>query len=224
MKKVMVISLALILIIVSCVTALAAPDSFIESPGRTEGPVIEDFESDNPDFSGNLIIVPFKDRGELSTEDMEDMEDAYNSIINAGDLSEICADLNGVADSMGIPVTDLAVKDLFNIAIENGGVSVDGGKFTIKLDASDIKGFAGLMQYIGGQWVLVEGAQIVDGKLVFTTEELTSFAIVVDANKGAATSPQTGDPMYTVALSAAAIMTVAMCAGVLVVLKKKSHG
>ncbi len=222
MKKVLLICISIVMVFALSLTAFAAPENFVESP-TGNGPAIDGFVPDDPDFSGSLVIIPFKDRESLSTEDQGAMEDAYDSITKADDLSDICSGLKNKADAMGIPTTDLAVKDLFNIDATAGGVTVNGGKFTITLDASSIKGFVGIMQYLNGEWIILDDAKIENGKLVFTTEELTTYAIVVDATKGAATSPQTGDPMYNVYAGVVAACTVGIMAVLFVVIKKKNY-
>ncbi len=210
MKKVFAICLALVMVFALSITVCAAPGSFVNSPSGNDAPIIVDFENESDDCIANLDITSYGDRNELSDADKKEMEDAYNQIKNSTDLTDMFSGLNAVVDALDILPTDLAVSDLFHIDYTDCVEHDEHGAFKIKLSADTLKGFAGLIQYINGEWKLIENAKVEDGQyLIFTADELSTFAIVVDSTKSATTSPVTGDP--TLAIIAASL-GVALCA------------
>lgn len=210
MKKVFAICLALVMVFALSVTVCAAPGSFVNSPSGNDAPIIVDFENESDDCTANLDITSYGDRNELSDADKKEMEDAYNQIKNSTDLTDMFSGLNAVVDALDILPTDLAVSDLFHIDYTDCVEHDEHGAFKIKLSADTLKGFAGLIQYINGEWKLIENAKVEDGQyLIFNADELSTFAIVVDSTKSATTSPVTGDP--TLAIIAASLC-VALCA------------
>lgn len=222
MKKLSVVVMAVVMVLALCLNVGAA-GWFVKSPSGNDAPIIIEFENEDPNCTASLTIIPYKDRVTLTDEEREEMEDAYDDIVNADDLGELCDALEKLADLAGVSIIDLAVSDLFYIDMDNCDVHYEHGKFKIKLDADTLKGFVGLMQMIDGEWVLVEDAVIDEnGYLVFSADELGSFAVVVDKTKNDTTSPQTGDPTMEIAVySSTAVVMLAAFAAVVAYKKKR---
>ncbi|MBQ8001180.1 MAG: hypothetical protein IJ298_08300 [Ruminococcus sp.] len=222
MKKVFAICLALVMVFSLSVTVCAAPGSFVNSPSNNNAPVIEEFENESDDCTADLDITSFGDRNSLSDADKKEMEDAYDMIKNSTDLTDMFSGLNAVVDDLDILPSDLAVSDLFHIDYTDCVEHDEHGAFKIKLSADTLKGFAGLIQYINGEWKLIDNAKVEDDEyLIFTADDLSTFAIVVDSTKSATTSPVTGDPTLTIV---AGVVTLALCTAfaVVTVSKKKA--
>lgn len=209
MKKVFAICLALVMVFALSVTVCAAPGSFVNSPSGNDAPIIVDFENESDDCTANLDITSYGDRNELSDADKKEMEDAYNQIKTSTDLTDMFSGLNAIVNELNILPSDLAVSDLFHIDYTDCVEHDEHGAFKIKLSADTLKGFAGLIQYLNGEWKLIENAKVEDGQyLIFNADELSTFAIVVDSTKSATTSPVTGDPTLAVM---AVVFGVALC-------------
>lgn len=220
MKKVFAICLALVMVFALSITVCAAPGSFVNSPSGKDAPVIEEFENESDGCTAKLDITSYGDRNSLSDADKKEMEDAYNQIKNSTDLTDMFSGLNAVVDDLDILPSDLAVSDLFHIDVTDCIEHDEHGAFKIKLSADTLKGFAGLIQYLNGEWKLIEDARVEDGQyLIFSADELSTFAIVVDSTKSATTSPVTGDP--TLAIAAGAMAFVLFTATAVVVVSKK---
>ena len=221
MKKVFSICLALVMVFALSATVFAAPGSFVNSPSHNDAPVIEDFENEDPNCTAELVVIPFGERDSLSDADKKEMEDAYNQIKNSTDLTDMFSGLKDIVNDLNILPSDLAVSDLFHIDYKDCVLHDDHGAFKIKLSADTLKGFAGLIQYLNGEWRLVEGAKVEDGKyLIFRVDELSTFAIVVDSTKAETISPVTGDP--TLAILAGSVAFVLITTTVVVINKKKA--
>lgn len=220
MKKVFSICLALVMVFALSVTVCAAPGSFVNSPSSNDAPVIVEFENEDHDCVADLDVTSYADRNDLSEVDKKEMEDAYDLIKNSTDLTEMFSGLNAVVEELNILPTDLAVSDLFHIDYLNCVEHTEHGAFKIKLSADTLKGFAGLIQYVNGEWKMIDNAVVEDDQyLIFTAEELSTFAIVVDSTKSATTSPVTGDP--TLAILAGAVALVLCTATAVVAVNKK---
>lgn len=180
MKKVFSIVLAIAMMFTLSIAAFAAQDDFLESPSKGQAPELEGSENDS--CKGEIVIVPYGDRDKLDDEDKKHFEDAYQTIVDADDLS----DLNKGLDD------NSAVSDLFGIDLIGCDDHDHHDEFTVKLNADDIKNFSDLIYYNGSEWVVVADAAIIDGLLVFSADidAFTPFAIVVSVGDDA---PQTGD-------------------------------
>ena len=221
MKKVFAICLALVMVFSLSVSVCAATGSFVSSPSGNKAPVIVEFENESEDCTANLVVIPFGDRDNLSDADKKEMEDAYNQIKNSTDLTDMFSGLNSIVDDLDILPSDLKVSDLFHIDFTDCIEHDEHGAFKIKLSADTLKGFAGLIQYIDGEWKLIEGTKVEDGQyLIFSADQLSSFAIVVDSTKSATTSPQTGDPTLAIVAIAAGLVLCTLTATVAVNKKK----
>ena len=176
MKKLLSVFLALTMVMCFCVTAMAE-GGFVSSPSGNKGPEV--LESTN-----EVVITPFGDRATLAEDERKQLEEAYESINSATNLVNLNKELEDIAKLNDLLTSDLAVSDLFNISSEKGGAQ------SITLKADTFKNFVALMTYVNGEWKIVKGAKLQDGKLIFTAEHFGPYAVVV--NKGSTTSPQTG--------------------------------
>lgn len=192
MKKIICLSIALLMVFALSIPAFAAEGSFIQSPGKTN-PTIEDVDTDIPNYDGKIVIVPYQKKSTLPDDESKLMDEAYGDIAghNSGSnlndvLKEIAGENNTTSDKLGI-------SDLFDVH-ENGNVTYNNGRYTITMAVENVPNYKGLI-YKGedGNWHRLTDAKLsADGKkLTFTTSTLSvPFAIVVEKT-GA--SPKTGD-------------------------------
>lgn len=217
MKKLVSVVLAIVLAMTMCVSALAAPNGFVESPSNQKGPEI--VEGDN------IVVTPFGDRDELPDDVRDALEDAYNSILNADNLGDLSEALEDLANELNVPVKNLVVSELFELSYESGEQGSDG-KLTVTLKDDSFKDFFGLIKYENGKWVLIEDAKVNGNKLTFTTGKLPApFAIVVNPDGGDIGAddevPATGDTTNVLGAVAICAASVVALAGVYFVFKKR---
>ena len=189
MKKVVALLVAVILILSIGVNSMAA--GFVESPSNNPAPGIVEGGSSSEDCEGTIKVVPYSEREKLPEDERKELEDAYNIISNTDDLTDLNDDLKDIAEDNNIKGTNLSVSDLFALTLENCPDHTGHGGFNLKLSAETLKNFVGLLRFDGKNWHLVKGASVKDDILSFTSDELGSFAIVVDS--GAVDTPKTGE-------------------------------
>ena len=177
MKKLFAAALVLALSVSMSLTAGAA--GFVSSPTNNPAP-----ELDNP--PAGVEVTPYVEREHLPEEDRQDLEDAYQEILDSTDLSELNEALKDIAEELDIPVGNIAASDLFDITYVGEGAA----HITLKSDA--LEHFVGLMVYEDGHWTLVDDARVENGSLTFTTDISGPYAILVDAGKYTK-PPKTGD-------------------------------
>ena len=180
MKKILSICLVLVMVMSFNLTAFAK-GGFVNSPSENLAPEIVDSSDDG------IVIHSYAGRHELTEKEREDLEDAYDSIKGSTDLSNLNANLGSLAKNKNINPKDLSVSDLFNIGYNGKNPK---GPHSITLSADTLRNFVALMTYVNGKWQLIEGAEIVDGNLVFNTAQFGPYAFVV--NTSGVVSPQTG--------------------------------
>ncbi len=208
MKKFITITLAVLMVLSLSVTAFAAA-GFISSPEANEAPVLVSAVVDSKDCKAEFEITSYGKRTELSADDKQNIEQAYEGIKTASaDLSTLNADLAKLAKKRGVAGKNLAVSDLFNIGIENCADATHSahGKTTIKLKADTLNNFVGLMRYSGGKWELVSDAKVSGDTLTFKTTGFDAFAFVVSRE---ALSPETGDVSIYMLFAAMAVSAAA---------------
>jgi hypothetical protein len=215
MKKVIASVLSLMLVLALSVSVFAN-GGFVKSPTLDKAPTVEDVTVETG-TAPTVTVTPYDDRHDLTTADKADLEVAYNEIKAAADLTKVAADLTKVAADKKVEAKNLAVSDLFDIS-HDGAAGTNFGTFTIKLSADEIKNFVALLHKGANGWTVVESAKIEGDHLVFSVEDFSPFAIVVDAGAG---SPSTGDnanlPLYIALMAVSAVALVV----VIVALKKK---
>lgn len=219
MKKLFAICLALVLMLSLSVSVMAA-NNFVNSPSNNRAPIVNDCENENEDCTADIVITPFGDRDNLTEEQKKDLQDAYDSIVNTEDLTDL---FNGL-DSVLTPGTikeNLSISDLFYVDHTGCLDHTNHGKFQINLSTETLTGFVGLVQYVDGKWQVITDAKVDGNKLSFTTDKYSPVAIVVDRSKAETTSPITGAPTANYAMYVAvAAVVFAGIASVLVIKKK----
>lgn len=211
MKKIFAIILMLTMVCAMTLSVGAAPANFLQSPSFNKTPIIVDFECSDPDWKGEIYITSFGDRNVLDLIDREKLEDAYNSIRDALNISTLIPEISDIATNLNVSPDNLGISDLFHMGISD---STDG-KFTIKLDAETIKNFVGLVYYEDGKWHVVDDAFVDEnGYLVFTSNLPRAFAVVVDVDDSVIDVPVTGDVLSWVLFS----VMVASAAGIIVLI------
>jgi hypothetical protein len=221
MKKVLACILSLILVVALSVSVMAT--GFVKSPVLNDAPEIKDFETEVDHTCGyDLAITPYEDRADLADEAQQEIEKAYEDIKANADLTKMVADLAKVAEDKKIEKENLAVSQLFDISEEDCASHTDGhGTVTIHLTA-DLKNFVALLHKTDAGWVVVNSAKVTGADTVsFSVDELSPFAIVVDATeeKNVSTGDNANLALY---ISLMAVSAVALVV-VLVVMKKKSN-
>lgn len=221
MKKVFAICLALVMVLTLNVSVMAAEDSFLNSPSNNRAPIVEDFKNESEDCTADIVVIPFGDRDNLSTEEKAEIQKAYDDIIKTNDLTNLFSGLDSIL-APGTLSSDLSVSDLFQISYKDCVDHVTHGRFQITLSTETLKGFVGLVQIIDGEWVVVSDATVNGNKLSFSTDVPSIFAVVVDRTKAESTSPVTGAPVANY-VTAAAVVAI-LCVGALsvLVIKKKA--
>ena len=220
MKKVLACILSLILVVALSVSVMAT--GFVKSPVLNDAPKIKDFETEEDHTCGyDLAITPYEDRADLAAEAKQEIEKAYEDIKANADLTKMVADLAKVAEDKKIEKENLAVSQLFDISEEECAEHADHGTVTIHLTA-DLKNFVALLHKTDAGWVVVNSAQVVDAETIkFSVDELSPFAIVVDATaeKNVSTGDNANLALYIALMSVSAVALVV----VVVLMKKKSN-
>lgn len=221
MKKIVALIMTLVLVLCLGVTASAEMGGFVESPSNNKAPELVESKNESEDCEAKLLITAYADRDDLPQETIDKLEDAYEIIKSAKDLSELNKKVEDAAKKLGVKVEDLAVSDMFDISSFGCDAHEDHGHFDITLKPDSLKNFVCLLHYYNGAWRVVENAKITKNgtHLEFTEDEFSPFAIVV--NTGAAgTSPETEDNSNIVWY--AALMFVSAVALAIVFKKSKS--
>lgn len=214
MKKMLSCVLALTLVFTMTVSVFAA-GGFISSPSAQKGPKLIDAAIEG--CEGDIILVPYSEKEELEDAKRKLLEAAYESIAQNKDLSKICDELKELADKLDIDVKDLAVSDLFYLDYEGCDDHEGHGPFTVSIRPEIINNFVALMTLVDGEWVIVDGAKIVDGVLTFSGDNYGPYAIVLNTGM----NPETGDSFPWIYVVMMGISVVGLTA-VLVALKKKA--
>lgn len=194
MKKFIVISAAVILTMMLCISSFAAPSGFVESP-TGKSPVLVSYENSDSNCKAYLVVTPYADRNTLSDEKKGEIETAYNNIVDGN--ADYTAALEALSAKLGIPVSRLAVSELFDVSYYEDGGHTEHGTFTITVNAKSLANFAGLLCYNNGQWTVVDGSFANGNDLTFSSTELGQFAIVLDTGDVAAETTQPGNSTNT---------------------------
>ena len=196
MKKALVFLLMTLMVLNLSVMSFAKVGGFVSSPSGNQAPTVESFKPVNSDCDGKLVVTPYGKRNELPEDLRKVFEDAYKDIAAATDLTKLNADLAKIAKDNGIPASNLAVSDLFNLHAADCDTHMDHFDFDITLSADTLNKFVVLMQMNeDGTWSVVKGAQVIsNGKhLKFTVKTLSPLAIVVNTGASGPIAPPTSD-------------------------------
>lgn len=224
MKKVLAICLTMVMVLSMSVNVLAAPNGFDESPSGRPAPTVVDQNVGDDDCTAELVITPYGDRYDLTEELREQIEKAYDDIVDSNSLTELNKELEDLAEEKGIDPSDLAVSDLFTIHPTDCDDHDGHKEFDITLDADTLEKFVGLLLLNeNGEWELVTDAKVVNNgeHLKFSSDLYTAYAIVIDTSAGA--HQQTGDNsmiyVWAIIMAASALAIV-----VIAVTSKKKRG
>lgn len=217
MKKVFVFCMMLLLSMSLCFSASADPGWFVSSPSGNPAPEQIGFAPASDDCKATLIVTAYANRDQLSQEDRLAIESAYKDIVTTTDLTALNADLAALAQQKGIQPTDLAVSELFDLSANGCGEDHDEhGPFDITLKPEEVENFVGLLHYSNGTWKIVPHTKIEGGHLIFTVDDLSPFAVVVNTGDAVAEEEEESkvDPLnllaYCTILAAAALSVIVL--------------
>lgn len=231
MKKVIAICLMIALVASISISVFAAPNGFVSSPsGGRRPPVINRFDPQNDDCTAGLVITPFGDKNDLSDKDRQSMEDAYDDIVNAGNLGNLNKQLADAAKDKNIDGKNLAVSDLFHLGCDGCDNHEGHNKFDIALDMESLEDFVGLIyRDDNGDWQWVPDAAVDGNRLQFTGLGYHPYAVVVKSTQtdsgldddSGSEGPGTGDIEIVAICGAVMAVSAAALAVVLIKGKKK---
>ncbi len=188
MKKVLTVCLMIVLVAGLGVNALATTEGFTSSPSGNPAPDIVEYEIGNSeDCNSQLVITPYGEKHKLPEALQALLNEAYDEIANAGDLSKLNADFAKLVKDQKISVEDLAVSDLFDIHATECDFHDGHVDFDITLEADTLSHFVALLHMNkNGEFELVADAEVINNgeHLKFSVESLSPFAIVVNTGDG----------------------------------------
>ena len=232
MKKVLTLCLTILLVITLAIPAMAATGSFVASPSTTGAPSLESATPDSEDCVAEVLITAFADRANLDEASRQELEEAYNQIVNSDTANAFVTALNQLAETLGMQVSGLSISHLFDIDTTNCATHDGHGGFTITLKIDNADKLLGVL-HMGHstQWEVCDSV-VVDkeaGTVTFHANDFSPFALVVD--NGTTEGPDIGDDdddkkggnAWWIILI---IVVVVVAAGVVafVLLKKKNGG
>ncbi len=220
MKKLFAICMMLALLVTMSVSAFAATSGFVSSPSENSAPTIVEFDPADENCTAILNITAYGDKHTLPDALRTLLEQAYTSIANAGNLTELNTALADLIADLGIDSKDLAVSDLFDIHPSDCEFHDGHLDFDVTLSADTLSQFVALLHMNkDGVWELVADAKVTNNgeHLEFSVETLSPFAIIV--NTGDAPAPA---PNYTwVYSTVAAVVVIGAAVAVVFVVKRK---
>lgn len=230
MKKVFTLCLALLMVVSLAVPAMAAQGAFVSSPSATGAPALDSATPDSKDCTAEVIITSFADRANLDEASRQELEEAYNQIVNSDAANAFVETLGQLAASLGMQVSGLSISHLFDIDTTNCATHDGHGGFTITLKIENADKLLGVL-HMGHstKWEVCDSV-VIDkeaGTVSFHATDFSPFALVVD--NGTTDGPQTGDDdkkggnAWWIILI---VVVVLIAAGVVVfiLLKKKNEG
>ena len=198
MKKILAVCLTIVMALSMTMSVVAAPGNFVSSPSGNSAPIIVEVELESEECTLQVIITPYIDRGELTEEAKDAIEEAYKDISDAGDLSDLVEELGEIAGDKGATVDTLAVSDLFDLSYDDCDIHDEhGGEVIVTIKPETLKNFISLVFFNGTSWEYVEDAAVMGenmDQLKFTANGYGPYAIVVDA-ESMSDMPETYDGM-----------------------------
>lgn len=219
MKKIFALLLVTLMMIATIITVSANNNgAFVSSPSKNPAPELIESSNSDEECNAKIVICAYADRAKLDDEKRKAFEDAYKSIVNAGDLASLNSGLSSIAEELQISSDKLAVIDLFDISYEDCEAHDGHGGFDIILKPHVLDNFVCLLHYNGTTWEIVDTANVSeDGlHLMFTADDLSPFAIVV--HDGSAVIPSDNASNANVALIIAIIAAVIVALGIVAVI------
>lgn len=197
-------TLAVLVAAAATVVAVSAPVSAvavasIEQKGAPEA-------SSAVDGTGASITINVEASTEYTGSDAATLTAALSEVKAASSVNDL-AEVSSIASAAGVSVSNLVVKDLFDVwttASYNGTV-------TVSLKANlPANAFYIVLHRNNGVWEVVgNGNAAADGSVTFTTSSFSPFAIVTTA-ESAKTSPQTGEGVNVAVYAAIALAASAV--------------
>ncbi len=227
MKKVLIFCLVMVLAFSMSLTVVADDGGFVSSPTGKKAPVLDSFTNESEDCEADLIISSYTDRAQLPEETRKALEDAYADIKGTYDLSTLNIALAKYALELGVPVSHLAVSDLFDISCAHDDGHEEHGEFTLTLKSDSLQNFVCLLHYINGEWVIVENAEVdKNGRgLTFTEDEFSPFAIVVyNGSRVVRTEVEVENEVNRVLLTISVVTTAASVITTVWAISERSKG
>lgn len=227
MKKVLAICLMAVMVLSLSIPAFATSGGFVSSPSGSQAPEIVEYRNESKDCKGTLDLTSYADRNSLSEDTRKMLEEAYNAVVNATDITSLSDALRELAEKLGIDAADLAVSDLFDISLNGCDNHENHGAFDITLKTETLKNFVCLLHYYNGEWKVVTDTEVANNGtyLEFKEKDFSPFAIVVNTAAGSASSgnttsdntnsgntskvPQTGESNILYVCVAAAVISIA---------------
>ena len=184
MKKLVMISLAIMVVLGMSISAIAATGGFIVSPSRNQAPELIEVKPSDDKCTVEVEVTAYADRDQLSADGRAAIEDAYTKIMGAANLGSLSSSIADVAANLNANVEDFAVSDLFNVSASGCESHNAHGKVSVTLGADTLANLACVIAYNNGEWSVIEGATVSeDGKTVtFETDKFGPIAFV--ANTG----------------------------------------
>ena len=227
MKKLVMISLAIIVVLGMSVSAIAATGGFIVSPSRNQAPELVEVKPSDDNCTAEVVITAYADRDQLSADDRAAIEDAYTKIMGAENIGVLNASIANVAENIGAKVENLAVSDLFDIQTSDCDGHGNHGEVTVTVKAETLTNFVCLIHYYNGEWIVMENAKVSeDGEhLTFGSNTFSPFAIVVNTGSIADVEEPLGEDnvatTVSVSVATGAAVLAAPMAYFMVQFKKK---
>lgn len=188
MKKILISTLISLLLVTGIVIPVFS-DAFVPSIKVREdvtihsNPVIV-----QPDGCvDELEVTSYINKDKITSEESkQQIDEAYQTIIEAQDVSSLTEEIVDVAHELGAEVEDLVVRDLFDVTMyhvetsENHKESLHVRNVAFTLEAHDLDNFVGLLVYHHGKWHLVDEVEVLkDENLInVISDELSPFAII----------------------------------------------
>lgn len=221
MKKTFAICMIVVMLVTMSVNAFAATNGFVSSPSENPAPKVVDFKPSDEACTATLNITAYADKHTLPEALRTLMEQAYDSIADAVDLTKLNTALADLVSKKGYDSTKLAVADLFDIHPSDCEFHDGHTDFDITLSADTLSHFVALLHMNkDGVWEMVTDAEIINNgeHLKFSVESFSPFAIVV--NTGDPVADEGTSPWIYVAIVVAVVVVGAVVA-VFVIKRKK---
>lgn len=194
MKKVLALCLTLLMVITLTLPAMAAQGAFVSSPSATDAPTLDSATADSEDCEAEVTITSFADRANLDEASRQELEEAYNQIVNSDAQTAFLTTLTELATALNMQVSGLSISHLFDIDTTNCATHDGHGGFTITLKIDNAENLLGVL-HMGHstKWEVCDSV-VVDkeaGTVTFHATDFSPFALVVD--NGTTDGPQQGD-------------------------------
>lgn len=225
MKKLFAICMMLVMLVAMSANAFAVTNGFVTSPSENAAPKVEKFDPADENCTATLNITAYGDKHTLPDALRVLLEQAYDSIANSTDLTQLNAAFAELVKKMGVDSKNLAVADLFDIHPSNCEFHDGHVDFDVTLSADTLSHFVALLHMNkDGVWELVTDAKVTNNgeHLEFSVESFSPFAIVVNTDAEPPVADDGTSPWVYVAIAVAVVVAAALIV-VIIVLKKKKR-